>query len=153
MGEKNWLSSLKVSVAWHYCVFIFFCLLCYGLHQAIDVRKNRFKLFSCIEFCVQSYLIISAPCCVEHLSIISDSLCKDRLHERVDIFSFVCYFQLSFFDVRKNRREGRDYSLRFLFFYDPSVSQHLSVDHATFNVFFIHLLIKRDGGIEAFSCL
>ena len=90
---------------------------------------------------------------MKHLSVFPDTFYQNGFHKRVDILRILRYLQFPFFYIGKNRRERRDNLLCFPFLDYAIAAQHLSVYHASFNVFLVHLLVERDGGIEAFSCL
>ena len=150
MGKEHRLGTLKMSVARHDSIFIFLGLMRNGLHQGKGQSMDSVKLLSCIEPGVQSHLIISAPGCVEHLSIFPDSLYQLSLHKGVDVFSLFADDQSSFLRVLQYGLQAFDYVFSLLLGNDGAFSKHSGMGYASCDVFPIHFPVEENGGVEAF---
>ena len=87
MTEGDGLSSLKMSVAGHNCIVIFFCFFSNDSDEVDDCFCELVTFIHKIETKVKGNLVVTASCGVKSLAAVADTLCKLTLNEGVDVLS------------------------------------------------------------------
>ena len=148
MSEGNRLSPLQMGVPRHYGLLVFLCLVGQRFHHFQHQLLQLFNLFLYVHPKVQSHLIVSAPCGVEHLSLRADAFGQFPFDEHVHVLGGQIHFQLPALQILQDSFQPFDNVILGRSRNDALCRQHLCMHYRSGDVLSVQSLIKRNRRIE-----